>query len=719
MQIRIPIGEPVTILSKITPKNLANRAALRAGISTVVAVFIAIKLHMGAPFWSGVTTVVVANLYTGKIIDKSILRVTGTFAGAFLGLYIAGFIANSLLLYLLACFLLMFYSVHYYYTSRYAYAFLLGGATAIMVISQVAMEPGNVFYIAIWRSAEISIGIVVSALTAYTIFPNNIHENFRKEINVIFTHFEKETEQLTQFLNGDTSMLALLNETNYQMKKDLNKVTDMIDFMRHESGMTATILDKRRALLDLLRAFARHLNYFIYSQYNEAPAYNDFARKLPIESVLKAIHHDLQTLKDAFNHDDTDELVLLTRQTIDDLDSAFIAQRNQLQNDVKLFYQFRHFAEEATVILSYLRTLLIKKQIDDESISQASHKIKTIQVDLDMFKHNIKAGLSVTLAMFLWLKSEWPGGIDGVISSIVISVRKNIFEMKHVALQRMLGCFFGAGSTLTIMAITALDFYDFFVVLFFLVWAFSYFSFKYTKYAYIGMQANIAIALTLISATGPPLYISPGLERLIGVFIGILATFIVANTLWRTDTLIMLERNVEKLSRLLADNVQQILSLDKKERTLKDATSLLWVCRSLFELLSHQTPAKKDVERLVKVKNQFASLVFIMAIIMQIDRGINKKEVHELAEKVDVDLKHYESMICNIFDKKTMVTEDTIAREIEALKNLEETLTKSLEFSSKTLNFIAYINALRQLARNSYTHATPTPSLGSLKNAFD
>ncbi len=707
------------MLSQLTPKSLANRAALRAAISTVVAVFIAIKLHLGAPFWSGVTTVVVANLYTGKIIDKSILRVTGTFAGAFFGLYIAGFIANSLLLYLLTCFLLMFYSVHYYYTSRFAYAFLLGGATAIMVLSQVAMEPGNVFFIAIWRSAEISIGIIVSALTAYTIFPNNIHENFRKEINVIFNQFEKQTEQLTQLLTGDSSMLSEINKINYQMKKDLIKVTDMIDFMRHESGMTAEILDQRRALLDLLRAFARHLNYFIYSRHNEAPVQADFASKLPIAGVLESIHHDLQALQDAFNQDDTNAPVLSTRQFVDDLDNAFLAHRNELQNEVKLFYQFRHFIEETTVILSYLRTLLIKKHVDDESKPQESRKIKTLQTDLDMIKLNIKAGLSVTLAMFLWLKSEWPGGIDGVISSIVISVRRNIFEMKHVALQRMLGCFFGAGSTLTVMALTALDFYDFFVVLFLLVWAFSYFSFKFTQYAYIGMQANIAIALTLISATGPPLYISPGLERLIGVFIGILASFIVANILWRTDTLTMLERNVKKLSLLLSNNVQQILTLDKEERTLQDATSLLWVCRSLFELLSRQTTPKKDVERLERAKNQFASLVFIMAIIMQIDRSINKKEVYEFAEKIEIDVKHYESLICNIYDKKYMVSENTIAETIEELKNLEDRLTKSLEFSPKTLNFIAYINALRQLVRNSYPHAEPKSSLASLQKTFD
>lgn len=48
----------------------------------------------------------------------------------------------------------------------------------------------------------------------------------------------------------------------------------------------------------------------------------------------------------------------------------------------------------------------------------------------------------------IWLVSSWPGGINGIISSLVISIRKNLLEMKTISLYRLLGCVLGGGSAL-------------------------------------------------------------------------------------------------------------------------------------------------------------------------------------------------------------------------------------------------------------------------------
>lgn len=120
----------------ITPKTIENRAALRTAIATVVAVLIAFMLHLDKPYWAGMTVVILANLYTGSIIDKAILRILGTVFGVWLGFFLAGFVANSLFLYLLMNFMLVAIGVYYYNFSSHAYAYLLGAIGAFLVIAQ-------------------------------------------------------------------------------------------------------------------------------------------------------------------------------------------------------------------------------------------------------------------------------------------------------------------------------------------------------------------------------------------------------------------------------------------------------------------------------------------------------------------------------------------------------------------------------------------------------
>ena len=80
------------------PRTVENRAAIRTAIGALVAVLVAFKFHLQSPYWSGMSVVIVANLYTGSIIDKALMRIIGTIVGAVLGFYIAGLVANSFFL---------------------------------------------------------------------------------------------------------------------------------------------------------------------------------------------------------------------------------------------------------------------------------------------------------------------------------------------------------------------------------------------------------------------------------------------------------------------------------------------------------------------------------------------------------------------------------------------------------------------------------------------
>ena len=186
------------------PHSVENRAALRTAIAALVAVLISFKFHLQTPYWSGMSVVIVSNLYTGSIIDKAMMRIIGTIAGAFLGFYVAGIVANSFLLYLLSCFLIIAVSVYYYNYSKYGYAYLLGALCAFIVISQLALNPQNALMVAIWRPVEIGIGVLVSAISAYALFPNHLKDNILVQVHDIFADFIVEFNQFHEELSKGT-----------------------------------------------------------------------------------------------------------------------------------------------------------------------------------------------------------------------------------------------------------------------------------------------------------------------------------------------------------------------------------------------------------------------------------------------------------------------------------------------------------------------------------
>lgn len=79
--------------------TIENRAALRTALAAVTSLIIAFVCHLEKPYWSGMTVVLVANLYTGDILVKALMRILGTVIGALIGYLLSAFVVDSLLLY--------------------------------------------------------------------------------------------------------------------------------------------------------------------------------------------------------------------------------------------------------------------------------------------------------------------------------------------------------------------------------------------------------------------------------------------------------------------------------------------------------------------------------------------------------------------------------------------------------------------------------------------
>lgn len=682
------------MISVFWPQTVENRAAIRTAVAALVAVLLSFKLHLETPYWSGMTVVVVSNLYTGSIIDKAMLRIIGTVAGAIIGFYAAGLVANSFLLYFLSCFLIVSIGAYYYSVSDNGYAYLLGALCAFIVISQLAINPQNAFFVAIWRPVEIGIGVLVSAISAYFIVPNHLKDNISSQLYEIFADFSIEFQQLFDVLVQGKSNFELVSQSNLETKRKIRQAVALIGAMNHELGVTQEHTDEVRALLDSFYDLSRQLQYLIII----SPQHNDLdtIQSLPIEQVFHAIQEDLLSLQRVFSAPLPESLVLQTGEAIQNLEHEFI--KSQKGGQSEFIYTFIHFLQQIEQCFSLIHSLLERSPREQSPKFQVIKTQDRLRTDPDLIKRSIKAGLSVILALSFWLTSNWPGGLNGIITSLIISVRKNLYEMKNISIHRVLGCFLGGGVALLSIHAVAMDLCDFILVFFGSVWAFSYFMFKLPKYAYIGLQANIALIISLAQQGGPPVDLAPPMQRLGGIFIGILASFIIANLVWRSDVWTMLNRYLSKLYTYMDYNLRQVLLVPGNEKTLHDLANLFWISRGLLESLAdeHLNPKKQAV--LAALTKRFQSLVMTQATISHILVTIDKEKVHNSAVLFNYNLSFYEQAVLRCFEQHDTAGGLIISRELLNFLATVSTQPAFSEVPNEDLRvFLAYINALNQL----------------------
>ncbi|HHF7374315.1 FUSC family protein [Legionella bozemanae] len=696
------------------PQTVENRAAIRTAFAALIAVLISFKFHLETPFWSGMSVVIVSNLYTGNIIDKASMRIIGTIAGAFLGFYIAGLVANSFLLYLLSCFLIVCMGSYYYSFSANGYAYLLGALCAFIIISQIAMNPQNAFFVAIWRPVEIGIGVLIAAISAYFIFPNYLKDNITVQLHDIFTDFSTELEQLLTMLFEGKPDFDLLLQSTLKIKRKLRKAVELIGAMTHEFGVTKARIDQVRALLDIFYDLSRQLHYLILI----SPQHSDLTivQSLPIKPVLNAMQSDLIQLQIAFSHHLDTPKELKTGFAIAELEK-YVKQKQSngdtssfLISDVRSGIEKQQFVVKSNFVYALIHfmhqvnhNLLLMQSLFGRiphGMTAKHHVLKTqdrIRTDIDVIKRSIKAGLSVILALGFWLVSNWSGGLNGIISSLVLSIRKHLFEMKSVSIHRLLGCIWGGGIALFSLFLIKMTLYDFILIFFFSIWGFSYFMFKLPKYSYIGLQANIALIISLAQEGGPPVYLAPPLQRLGGIVIGIIASFIVANLIWRSDVWTMLNRYLNKLYVYMGQNLKQVLLSSANQIKLHDLANLFWSSRGLLESLADEPLSSKKQNLLTELTKRFESLVIIQATISHILLAIDREKVEKTAQLLGYELSSYEKEIWIAFEKHDVEHGLKLSHQLQDL--LSEMDKKIIfQISDDDLRgFLAYLNALNQL----------------------
>jgi uncharacterized membrane protein YccC len=158
-------------LGELTLSGLRARVATAAALAVGVAILLALALRLQDVFWAGISAFVCTQASQPQSVKKGIHRIIGTLLGATAALICFPPVAFDHVATMLLLFVAGSAAIAGSLVSRYSYAWLLGGITAIMVILGALDDPTEALNIAFFRSSEIVLGTSVALVIAKWLLP--------------------------------------------------------------------------------------------------------------------------------------------------------------------------------------------------------------------------------------------------------------------------------------------------------------------------------------------------------------------------------------------------------------------------------------------------------------------------------------------------------------------------------------------------------------------
>ncbi|WP_250436703.1 FUSC family protein [Caballeronia sp. ATUFL_F2_KS9A] len=144
--------------------------------AAMIALYIGLRLELPRPYWAMATVYIVSNPFVGATRSKALYRALGTMIGAAGAVLIVPPFVESPYLFSVIVALwtgtLLFLSM--FDRSARSYVFLLAGYTLPLIALPAVTNPTAVFDLAITRTEEILLGIVVASVVGSVVFPSRL-----------------------------------------------------------------------------------------------------------------------------------------------------------------------------------------------------------------------------------------------------------------------------------------------------------------------------------------------------------------------------------------------------------------------------------------------------------------------------------------------------------------------------------------------------------------
>jgi uncharacterized membrane protein YccC len=498
------------------------RLALAASLSCLLAVLAAIWFDTDRYYWAGISAIVVTRPSLGESLHKGINRLAGTAAGGVLGLACLALFAQNRPAILTVIFFLTAATI--WIVSRRgqdSYAFGMAGFSAVMICLGNLTQPESADQAAILRVIEIGIGIGSAWFVGGLLLPTPSAPILRATVRKSLTLArDLVREAVAGHLAGgiDRDRLAvgaerlgtLLAEAEARLfHTRLEQALSEADrlFFRRLQAMLAGV---RQAVLNLA-----HL---------PCPTPGaDFPRlhQEPLEAMAQTFASLVDALKErakAPSPGETEAAQAAIRtfcHSVDALETAYEQRRHTPE----------HLGQPAADVLVHRRFLGIFEQlaaalVETTGAGLQSPAAKRVQ-ETAVLRQALAGGLAMVAVPLLWIWLDLPGLSEIAISALIV-LQVDEVETVRKGMLRLAGCLLGAATGLALLGVPALaEFPVWLGALLLFLFLFTSLGFGDPRCAYIGLQAAIALIITLVQGNGPADSLAPPLERLAAIAVAI------------------------------------------------------------------------------------------------------------------------------------------------------------------------------------------------------
>jgi|GEM_PF-1052843 len=214
--------------------SLRFKHSLKTALAAVIAIILAMWFRWEKPYWSGITVLVVMLPYIGASLEKSLLRLAGTWGGALAGVLVTvAFVQSPLPLTIALAFLILVFI----YLSRSNYAVVMGVGTMVIIVFAGLEEPSRIWEIGCYRCAEITLGVVVALFVNLIIWPRRASDTlFRAFQDILLDLREYYSALVNHFLEGGSGSGVgdiVLDRTG--LLKEFSGMEELLGYAARES----------------------------------------------------------------------------------------------------------------------------------------------------------------------------------------------------------------------------------------------------------------------------------------------------------------------------------------------------------------------------------------------------------------------------------------------------------------------------------------------------
>ncbi|RLA03701.1 MAG: hypothetical protein DRQ47_04700 [Gammaproteobacteria bacterium] len=417
----------LNFLQKLSP---LFKESFKTALAMTIAYGIALSMDWDTPMWAGFSVAFVSLSTSGQSFNKSAMRMFGTLIAAVMSLILIALFPQDRWLFMLALSIYVGFCTYMMGSAKYQYFWFVCGYVCIIVALEAGPSSTNAFELAILRSQETGLGILVYSVITALLWRNNSADN----LHSIMLELTKIQSQLSRHYAGlvfsNTETQIDVSQLQEQQAQNLFQFKMLIDGGETDSYQ----IFEQRQQWRLYQQQTTRFSALIEQSYHMLSSLENLSVKPLLPQLLPGLNDFKNQTEQRFIQIETiledKEFTPLSSQTFGPINQSLFNTLTALQKSAILTFS-QQIQDLDQITLDLLNTIATIKGVAHKGVAHIkTEPLKYVAPVQGSFVPNIERLSSVVQIMAtLWLTYlafiyvyDLPVGIGVVIVSGVIGM---------------------------------------------------------------------------------------------------------------------------------------------------------------------------------------------------------------------------------------------------------------------------------------------------------